>query len=83
MTLVPEDEIENEIADMVINNFIYARINRIEKTVNFKKKTDYHDELDNYNYDMDNMLKKIEETCHLINKEYLKYGIKSKESKNN
>ena len=79
MTLVPVDEIENEISDMVINNFIYARINRIDKIVNFRKKTDYHDDLDNYNYDMDNMLKKIEETCHLINKEYLKYGIKSNE----
>jgi len=77
MTTVPPEEIEAEIADMVINNYIFARIDRIEKTVNFRKKTDYHDDLDNFNYDMDNMLKKIEETCHLINKEYLKYGIKS------
>ena len=76
MTSVPVDEIENEIADMVVNNYIFARINRIEKIVNFRKKTDHHDDLDNFNYDMDNMLKKIEETCHLINKEYLKYGIK-------
>ena len=77
MTLVPVDEIEKEIADMVVNNYIYAKINRIEKIVNFRKKTDYHDVLDNFNSDMDNMLKKIEETCHLINKEYLKYNIKS------
>ena len=77
MTLVPVDEIEKEIADMVVNNYIYAKINRIEKIVNFRKKTDYHDVLDNFNYDMDNILKKIEETCHLINKEYLKYNIKS------
>ena len=77
MTFVPVDEIEKEIADMVVNNYIYAKINRIEKIVNFRKKTDYHDVLDNFNYDMDNMLKKIEETCHLINKEYLKYNIKS------
>ena len=76
MTSVPIDEIEKEIADMVVNDYIFARINRIEKIVNFKKKTDYHDDLDNFNYDMDAMLKKIEETCHLINKEYLKYGIK-------
>ena len=76
MTLVPIDEIETEIADMVVNNYIYARINRIEKIVNFREKTDHHDVLDNFNYDMDNMLKKIEETFHLINKEYLKYGIK-------
>ena len=77
MTLVSIDEIENELADMVVNNYIFAKINRIEKIVNFRKKTDYHDELDNYNYDMNNLLKKIEETCHLINKEYLTYGIKS------
>ena len=77
MTLVSIEEIENELADMVVNNYIFAKINRIEKIVNFRKKTDYHDELDNYNYDMINLLKKIEETCHLINKEYLTYGIKS------
>ena len=77
MTLVPDDEIESELADMVVNNYIFARINRIEKIVNFRKKTDHHDVLDNFNYDMDNMLKKIEETCHLINKEYLKHGIKA------
>ena len=77
MTKVPNDEIESEIADMVVNNYIFARINRIEKIVNFRKKTDHHDVLDNFNYDMDNMLKKIEETCHLINKEYLKHGIKA------
>ena len=76
MTLVSNDEIETELADMVVNNYIFARINRIEKIVNFRKKTDYHNDLDDFNYDMNNMLNKIEETCHLINKEYLKYGIK-------
>ena len=77
MTLVPIEEIEEELADMVVNNYIFAKINRIEKIVNFRKKTDYHDELDGLNYDMNNLLRKIEETCHLINKEYLKYGIKA------
>ena len=77
MTSVPVEEVENEISDMVVNNYIFAKIDRIEKIVNFRKKTDHHDVLDNFNYDMDNMLKKIEETCHLINKEYLKYGIKA------
>ena len=77
MTLVPVDEIEKEIADMVVNNYIYAKINRIEKIVNFRQKTDYHNVLDDFNYDMNNLMKKIEETCHLINKEYLKYNIKS------
>ena len=77
MTLVPVDEVESELADMVVNNYIFAKINRIEKIVNFRKKTDHHDVLDDYNYDMGAMLRKIEETCHLINKEYLKYNIKA------
>ena len=77
MTLTPEDEVENELADMVVNNYLFAKINRIEKIVNFRQKTDYHNVLDDFNYDMNNLMKKIEETCHLINKEYLKYGIKA------
>ena len=77
MTCVPVEEVENEISDMVVNNYIFAKIDRIEKIVNFRKKTDHHDVLDNFNYDMDSLLKKIEETCHIINKEYLKYGIKA------
>ena len=77
MTLTPEEEVESELADMVVNNYLFAKINRIEKIVNFRQKTDYHNVLDDFNYDMNNLMKKIEETCHLINKEYLKYGIKA------
>ena len=77
MTLTSEDEVESELADMVVNNYLFAKINRIEKIVNFRQKTDYHNVLDDFNYDMNNLMKKIEETCHLINKEYLKYGIKA------
>jgi len=77
MTLTQEDEVESELADMVVNNYLFAKINRIEKIVNFRQKTDYHNVLDDFNYDMNNLMKKIEETCHLINKEYLKYGIKA------
>ena len=76
MIVVTIDEVESEISDMVINGYIYAKINRIERTVNFRKKTDHHDILNELSYDMGKMLKGIENTCHLINKEYLKYGIK-------
>lgn len=75
MTSINIDEIESEISDMVINGYIFAKINRIEKTVNFRKKTDHHDVLNELTYDLEKMLKGVETTCHLINKEYLKYGI--------
>jgi 26S proteasome regulatory subunit N5 len=38
MTLTPEDEVESELADMVVNNYLFAKINRIEKIVNFRQK---------------------------------------------
>ena len=76
MINVPTLEIENEIADMVINQYIYAKINRIEQTVNFRKKEEHHDIINGIKTDLDTVLKNLENTCHLINKEYLKHGIK-------
>jgi 26S proteasome regulatory subunit N5 len=69
-------EVETELADMVINNYIWARINRIGQTVNFKPKSDHTDRLNDINYDLMKMLEKIENTCHLIHKENLKHDIK-------
>ncbi len=60
---------------MVVNNYIYAKINRIENIVNFQKKIEHHDVLDELNQDLRKMLEGLEQTCHLINKEYLKYNI--------
>lgn len=73
---IDSKEVESEIADMVINNYIYARINRITATVNFKPKSDHNDKLNDINYDLMKMLEKIETTCHLIHKENLKHDIK-------
>jgi 26S proteasome regulatory subunit N5 len=69
-------EVESELADMVINGYIWARINRISQTVNFKPKADTADRLNDINYDLTKMLDKIENTCHLIHKENLKHDIK-------
>jgi 26S proteasome regulatory subunit N5 len=70
------NEVENELADMVINGYIWARINRISQTVNFKPKAENADRLNDINYDLNKMLEKIENTCHLIHKENLKHDIK-------
>jgi 26S proteasome regulatory subunit N5 len=71
-----KDEVETEIADMVINGYIYAKINRIQSTVNFRRKQETGDKLNDLNYDLARMLEKIENTCHLIHKENLKFDIK-------
>ena len=69
-------EVESELADMVINNYIYAKINRRASTVNFKRRQDTGDKLNDLNSDLTKMLEKLENTCHLIHKENLKYDIK-------
>ncbi len=76
MILVGIPEIEDEICDMVVNKFIYAKINRISGTVNFRPRQDYSDKLNDLNFDLNKMLEKMENTCHLIHKENLKYEIK-------
>lgn len=73
---INKKEVEGEVADMVINNYIYAKINRISSTVNFRKRQDVNDKLNDLNFDLATMLDKIENTCHLIHKENLKYDIK-------
>ena len=76
MTGIQVKEVESEISDMVINNYIYAKINRIASTVNFRKRQDTGDKLNDLNSDLIRMLEKLETTCHLIHKENLKYDIK-------
>jgi len=76
MIAIDIKEVEQELADMCINQYIYAKINRINLTVNFKPKQDAADKLNDMNADLNKMLEVIETTCHLIDKENLKYDIK-------
>lgn len=59
-----------EIGDMVVNKRISAKINRLSGIVNFSKRKQFTDErLNGWNYDIRNILEKVETTCHLINRE--------------
>jgi DNA-binding protein Fis len=70
------EEVEQELADMCIQKHIFAKINRINFTVNFKPRQDNADKLNEMNFDLGKMLDIVEDTCHLIHKENLKYDIK-------
>ena len=50
MTSVSNEEIDSVLANMVVNNYIYAKINRIENIVNFQKNGIF-DVLDELVYD--------------------------------
>lgn len=76
MIAIDVHEVESELADMFINKHIYAKINRISLTANFKPKQDAADKLNEMNFDLGKMLEVVETTCHLIDKENLKFDIK-------
>lgn len=73
---IPKDEAELEICDMVTNDNLYSRINRIKQIATFRKKQNFDDKLNNLDFDLSKMLDTLESTCHLIHKENLKYDIK-------
>lgn len=67
------DRTEIEIADMVVNHRIVAKINRLDGIVKFHKKEFVNDTLNNWNHDVKDLLFKIDKTCHLINRERVVY----------
>ncbi len=67
---VPEDRAEAESGDMVVNKRINAKINRLAWQVTFKKKNQgTNGKLGDWNSDTKLLLDKVEQTCHLINRE--------------
>lgn len=67
---VPDERAEQEIGDMVVNKRIEAKINRLAWQVTFKKKNNSANaHLGDWNSDVKVLLDKVEQTCHLINRE--------------
>ncbi len=66
---VSRSRVEVEIGDMVVNARITAKINRLSGIVVFQKNKFTNDILNDWNYDIRTLLDKIEQTCHLINRE--------------
>jgi hypothetical protein len=70
------DLAERELCDMVVKKTgVAAKINRMQGIVVFKKGTagasekSTNEALNEWNYDVRSMIDKIEQTCHLINRE--------------
>ena len=67
---VSEDRAEQEIGDMVVNKRLEAKINRLAWEVTFKKQNkSVNGMLGDWNSDIKSLLEKVEQTCHLINRE--------------
>ena len=67
---VSVERTENELGDMVVNNRIGAKINRLAGIVTINKRKQFTNEsLNAWNHDLKTTLDKIEQTCHLIDRE--------------
>ena len=66
---VSQELAEKEIGDMVVNKRLSAKINRMQGVVVFQQARLATELLNDWNYDVRHMLDKIENTCHLINRE--------------
>ena len=60
---------------MVVNKRIAAKINRMQGIVVFQKAKQTNDVLNEWNYDIRSMLDKVEQTCHLINREKVVHNV--------
>lgn len=63
------EDAEGEIRDMVSYMGFSAKINRLEGFVYFSKKTDAHEQLNEWGNDIYSLLNKLEEVTHLIHRE--------------
>lgn len=68
-------ETEKHLSKLVVNKSVYARINRLDGVVVFRKSQTPSEVLNNWSSDVESLLKIVENTCHLIQRENMVYKI--------
>lgn len=64
-----DSEAESELSELVCEKAIYARINRPQGIINFCKKKTTNDVLNGWSENINEIVKTLEHTYHLIEKE--------------
>ncbi|XP_006813482.1 26S proteasome non-ATPase regulatory subunit 12-like [Saccoglossus kowalevskii] len=64
-----ENETEEFLSNLVVNKTVYARIDRLEGIVNFSQHKDPNDILNEWSYNLTQLMQLVNKTTHLINKE--------------
>lgn len=68
-------ETEKHLSKLVVSNSVYARINRLSGIVVFRKAQTPSDTLNQWSSDVESLLKIVENTCHLIQRENMVHKI--------
>lgn len=71
------DEAEEYLAKLVVNNTIFAKIDRLAGIVNFTRPRDPSDVLDEWSVSMNKLMGFVNKTTHLIAKEEMMHALKA------
>jgi len=69
---INEKEAELQLCKLINNKSIFAKIDRPNGIITFRKKSTSHNKLDDWRSDLNAIMNKLDQTCHLITKEALK-----------
>jgi 26S proteasome regulatory subunit N5 len=75
---LPPQDMEKELSDFVCEGFLHARIDRPQGVVTFGKKADAEETLNGYAESVSELLKLVENSCHLIAKEEMIHAARAK-----
>ncbi len=66
---LPENEVEDFLSTMVVKGAVEAKTDRLEGVVNFRKSQNPNDLLNEWSYNISELMSLVQKTTHLINKE--------------
>lgn len=69
------DSVEKFVSDLVINKSIFAKIDRPNGIVSFKKSQDPNEALNEWGHNINDLLGLLERTCHLIHRENMVHKV--------
>merc|ERR1712087_526594 len=73
-----DKETEAELSELVCSKFVFAKIDRPARTIKFGQKETYTDRLNTWSDSITQLLDRVENTCHLIQKEQMVHAARSK-----
>lgn len=72
-----ESETEEFLSNLVTNKTINGKIDRLAGIVTFENQKDINQVLNDWSYNLNNLMGYINKTTHLINKEEMVYAVKA------
>jgi len=68
---IDSNTVETHVSRLVNEGMIYAKIDRLENTINFQKTKNPHETLNNWGTQLTDLMNLVNQSAHLISKEYM------------